>query len=492
MISIFDTTLRDGEQAPGISYTRDQKVSIAKQLVKLGVDVIEAGTPVVSEEEKDVATEIAQLDTKVAGLARITEPDINACVDADVDMIHVFVPTSDIQAKRILKYDKDEIIARTVDSIEHVKDHGIECLFSAMDATRTEEGYLKQILKASERAGADYINIPDTVGIMVPSAMHKLVKSICETVNIPVSVHCHNDFGLAVANSLASVEAGADMVQVTVNGIGERAGNASLAEVVMALNSIYDLRTNIKTERLLETTKLVERFTGIRIAPNQPIVGENAFSHESGIHVHGIIQSSDTFEPAIMTPEMVGHHRRITLGKHTGKHGILEKLRASNLHPTEDELRDIIERVKDLSSKGKQITDVDLYKIAEIVMGEVARHERAIQLDEVSVMTGNKSSPTAVVRGKVLGKEKLGTSIGVGPVDAALKAIQTMVDIPIKLTNFKIDSITGGSDALAEVTVGVSDEKGNFISARGVSEDIVMASVEALTSSINRLIHQPK
>ena len=316
------------------------------------------------------------------------------------------------------------------------------------------------------------------------------VKKIHDTVKIPIDVHCHNDFGLAVANSLAAVEAGARQVQVAVNSLGERAGNADLAETVMSLHSIYKLKTNIQTKYLVETSRLLERLSGISVPPNMPIVGDNAFSHESGIHTHGILMRTDTFEPGVMTPEMVGHMRRIVAGKHAGKHAVKQMLNTAGLKPTDAQMEEIMERIKDLGDKGKRVTDADLYTIAEVIMGEIAKGEQAIVLEDVSVMTGNKITPTASIKAVVHGKPKIGAQSGVGPVDAALGAVQNILgkDEKIKLRDFRIEAITGGSDALAEVIIGVEDEKGNIVTSRAAREDIVMASVEALVSAINRLM----
>ena len=494
-IEIFDTTLRDGEQTPGISFTTEQKRTIARQLDKLGVDIIEAGTPITSKEEKEVVQLICDegLSAKICGLARILTRDIDACVDCGVDMIHIFVPSSEIQREHTTKMSEAQVKEQAYKMTRYVKERGFMCMFSAMDATRTRLEFLIDIYKTAEEGGADILNVPDTVGISEPFAMYELVGEIYRAVKVPISIHCHNDFGLAVANSLAAVKAGASEVQVSVNGIGERAGNADLVETVMSLNSIYGLKTNIKTERLFEMAKLIERLTGIPIPVTKPVVGDNAFSHESGIHTHGVIVRSDTFEPGIMTPEMVGHRRRIVLGKHTGKHSIEKKLSEIGMSPSKEELEEILERIKELGASGKRVTDDDLFSIAEVVMGEIARHERIVVLKELSVMTGNNLIPTASLKAVVRGKECTSAQMGLGPVDAALKAIQQVIggeiDGDIELKDFRIEAITGGSDALAEVIVGV--KKGDrFVTARGVREDIVMASVEAFINAVNRLMQR--
>ena len=475
-----------------MSLTQEQKVQIARQLDKLGVNIIEAGFPVSSKGEFESVRQIAKagLEAKVCGLSRIVKKDAQACIDAEVDIVHVFVPTSDIQIAHTIKMSHDDIVAGAADTVQFVKDSGRTCLFSAMDATRTSPQFLHRIFRAVEEAHCDIINIPDTVGVAVPSAFYRFVKDICDDVHMVVDVHCHNDFGLAVANSLAAVEAGAREVQVCVNGLGERAGNANLAETVMGLHAIYGAKTSIKTEYLVETARMVERLTGVKIPITAPIVGDNAFSHESGIHSHGVIENSKTFEPGIMTPEMVGHKRRIVLGKHTGRHAVAKVLEEAGYRPTEEQLAEILERIKELGDKGKQIGNIDLQTIADVVIGEVAKESQAVILKEVSVMTGNIITPTATVRAMVRGKERVLANTGVGPVDAAVNAVQKLLDsdTSIHLSDFRIEAITGGSDALAQVVIGVEDDQGRKVAARSAREDIVMASVEALVSAINRLM----
>ncbi len=490
-VKIFDTTLRDGEQTPGISLTREEKLLLARQLDKLGVDIIEAGFPISSKGEKEAVAAIAGegLNSTVCGLSRVIKEDIDACLDCDVDMVHTFVSTSDIQIKYTIKKSKEEILSMATEAVSYIKDHGVSCLFSAMDATRSDLDYLVRIFTEVEEAGADVINIPDTVGVMIPQGMRLLTQEIYSAVKIPIDVHCHNDFGLAVANSLAAVEAGAREVQCTINGLGERAGNANLEEVVMSLHSLYNVKTGIQTQYLFETSKMVERLTGIKIPPNYPVVGENAFSHESGIHTHGVLSKSDTFEPGVMTPEMVGHRRRIVSGKHAGTHGIEAMLRDMGFKVTEEQLLDITRRVKGLGDKGKTVTDADLQAIAEAVVGEVAKEEKLVSLEELSVMTGNRITPTASVRLRFKDNYLTGADTGVGPVDAALNAVRNVLRgiEDIKLTEYRLEAITGGSDALAEVIVKLEDSQGNIATARAAREDIVMASVEAMVSGINRI-----
>ena len=487
-MTFFDTTLRDGEQTPSVSFTTEDKVIIARALDKLGVDVIEAGFPISSTGELDAVKKVAHLGLRatICGNARVLTPDIDACLNSDVGLIHVFASTSDVQLKYSMKKTREEVYEMSIDAVDYVKDHGVRCLFSAMDATRTDLQFLLRICKGVESAKVDIINIPDTVGIMAPFKMYALIRAVKNAIQAPIDVHCHNDFGLAVANSISAVEAGANQVQVTVNGIGERAGNADLAQTVMSLHSIYNIKSKIMTKYLLETSRLVERYTKINLQPNMPIVGENAFSHESGIHSRGVIARPDTFEPGIMTPEMVGHHRRLIAGKHAGKHGIKEMLKDAGFEPSEEQLTEITKRIKEIGDKGKRVTDLDLYTIAEAVTSDVL--QPSIMLEEVSVMTGNRVTPTATVKAIVDGKEMVGARIGVGPVDAAINAVHEIIGgAEMQLRTFKIESISGGTDALAEVIIGVEDDKGNIVTARAAREDIVLASVEAMVSAMNRL-----
>jgi 2-isopropylmalate synthase len=414
-------------------------------------------------------------------------------MDCDVDIIHTFVSTSDIQRIHTIKKSREEVTAMAIDAVEYIKEHGVKCMFSAMDATRTDPDYLISIYKDVEKAGCDIINVPDTVGVLSPSGMYQLITSINQEINIPIDVHCHNDFGIAVGNSLMAVEAGASQVQVTVNGIGERAGNANLAEVVMCLHSIYGVKTNIKTEYLLETSKMVENFTGIHLPPNTPIVGDNAFAHESGIHTHGVMEKTDTFEPGIMTPEMVGHRRRIVIGKHAGSHAVNKSLQEMGINPTTGQLEEILARIKDIANKGKRICDADLYAVASSVLGRNLGKETII-LKEFSVMTGNLTTPTAVVRAMIEGKEVVASNYGVGPIDAALKAVEDMMGgyNKIKVRDYRLEAITGGSDALAEVTISVEDAEGRVVSAQAASTDIATASVDALITAINILLEKKK
>jgi len=489
-IRIFDTTLRDGEQTPGASLTFDDKLEIARQLSLLGVDSIEAGFPASSEGEKKVIKEIAKadLDTEICGLARANRNDIDAAIECDVAAVHVFVPTSPVQMKYAVNLTPEQVAAAAVDSIEYVKKHGLTCEFSPMDATRSDLSFLKKVCQAAENAGMDRLNVPDTVGIMIPRSMAKLVEDLKTVVTVPISVHCHDDFGMAVANSLAAVEAGAAQIHATINGLGERAGNASLEEVVMALHMIYKLKTRVNSRLLYSTSRLVATLTGISVQANKAIVGENAFAHESGIHTRGVTVKPLTFEP--IKPEMVGRTRKLVAGKLAGTRGIKAELEEIEIHPTEEQLKEIVQRVKELGDKGKMVTDADLLALTSAVMGEVISEEKIVDLADLAVVTGIKVIPTASVRLLLDGKEYIAAETGVGPVDAVLKAIQRLTNNleKIRLKEYRLEAITGGSNAVAEVVIKVEDEKGHIVSARAAREDIVMASVEAMINGINKCL----
>ena len=423
-VRIFDTTLRDGEQTPGVAITVDEKIRIAKKLDKLGVDTMEVGFPASSHGEMRAAREILKLglNSQICGLARVLRSDLDAAIDTGVDYIHTFIGTSPLHREYKLKMSQEEILNKSVESIEYIKDHGITAEFSAEDATRTEFNYLKEIYNAVEEAGVDYINVPDTVGVMVPASMRWIISEIKKTIKVPISVHCHDDFGMAVANSLSAVEAGASQVHVTINGLGERAGNASLEEVVMALTSQYNIKTNINTKLLVDTSEFVSRITGIKMPPNKAIVGENAFAHEAGIHVHGVLQKAETYEP--ITPEMVGHTRRIVLGKHTGANAIKAKLEEYGIELNEDQFCKVFDQIKKLGDKGKCVTDADLKAMSETVLGRAQKE--IVKLEGFSVMTGDNVMPTATVKLNIDGTIKTAAKTGVGPVDAAINAIQSL------------------------------------------------------------------
>ncbi|MDI9617878.1 2-isopropylmalate synthase [Methanothermobacter sp.] len=487
-VRIFDTTLRDGEQTPGVALTVDEKICIARKLDSLGVDTIEAGFPAASPGEMDSVRRIADLDldANTCGLARVLREDIDAVIDCGADYIHTFIGTSPLHRKYKLKMSPEEIIDRAVFGVEYAVEHGLRVEFSAEDATRTEFDYLVEVYRAAEDAGADMINVPDTVGVMIPRAMNHLIRGLRDEVRTPISVHCHDDFGLAVANSLAAVEAGASQVHATINGLGERAGNAALEEVVMALITRYDLPLTIKTTELVNISEFVSKITGVRMPPNKAIVGENAFAHEAGIHVHGVLEKAETYEP--ITPEMVGHKRRIVLGKHTGANALRSKLQEYGIDMNEDQFCTLYEQVKRLGDKGKRITDADLRAMAVTILGKATRE--IVKLEGIAVMTGESVMPTATVKLRIGDEIKTTAMTGVGPVDAAINAIQSLVSetADIELDEYNIEAITGGTNALAEVFVVMSDAEGNKATGRSTREDIVMASVEAVLDAINKIL----
>lgn len=360
-VRLFDTTLRDGEQTPGVSLTPKDKLSIALSLEDLGVDSIEAGFPVSSKGEADAIKQISQAVTRaeVVGLARALESDIDKAISAGVGCVHTFIGTSELHLKYKLKLSQEQAIEKAVSAVQYAKQAGVKVEFSAEDATRTDTAFLKRIFNAAIEAGADRINVPDTVGVMLPAAMKCLISQL--NVKVPISVHCHNDFGLAVPNSLAAVEAGASQVHVCVNGLGERAGNADLAQVAMTLKTLYKTCVSIDPTKLYDISRKVSELTGIKLPPNYPLTGENAFAHESGIHVHGVLGKASTYEA--IAPETVGQKRRILLGKHTGAHAVADKLAELNISATKEQLAEIVDQIKQLGDMGKQVTDKELEKI---------------------------------------------------------------------------------------------------------------------------------
>ncbi|WP_255152610.1 LeuA family protein [Halorarius halobius] len=365
---IFDTTLRDGEQSPRTSFSYEDKREIAAVLDEMGTHVIEAGFPVNSDAEFEAVSDIAAAtDTTVCGLARVVEQDVEAALDSGVEMVHVFVSTSDVQLEDSMHATREEAVDRAVESVERVKDAGVTCMFSPMDATRTDTDFLIEVVEAVSEAGTDWINIPDTCGVGTPNRFGNLVATVVDHTDAKVDVHTHDDFGLAAGNAVAGYESGASQAQVSVNGIGERAGNAAYEEVVMAMESLYDVDTGIDTTRITEIARIIEEKSGIDIPANKPVVGRNAFSHESGIHAAGVIENSDTFEPGVMTPEMVGAERELVLGKHTGNHSVRERLQDAGYEPTDAEVREVTRRVKDYGAEKQRVTMDVLERFAEEV-----------------------------------------------------------------------------------------------------------------------------
>ena len=365
---IFDTTLRDGEQSPRTSFSFDDKREIAAVLDDMGTHVIEAGFPVNSDAEFEAVRDIADATaTTVCGLARVVDEDIDAALDAGVEMVHVFCSTSDVQLQDSMHASREEALERSVAAVERVREAGATCMFSPMDATRTDEAYLIDVVKAVSTAGANWINVPDTCGVATPRRFHDVVETVVAHTDADVDVHTHDDFGLAAANAISGYEAGAGQSQVSVNGIGERAGNAAYEEVVMALESLYDVDTGIDTGRITELARIVEAKSDVTVPANKPVVGDNAFAHESGIHAAGVIENADTFEPGVMTPEMVGASRELVLGKHTGTHSVRRRLVEAGFDPTDTEVREVTRRVKDHGAGDEQVTGERLAEFARDV-----------------------------------------------------------------------------------------------------------------------------
>ena len=491
-VRIFDTTLRDGEQTLGVSLSPDQKLAIAKKLDDLGVDAIEAGFPVISEGELKAVKMITSegLSCEIAGLTRTIKKDIDAAVDAGLNYIHTFIATSDIHLEHKLKMTRDQALEKAIEAVEYGKSRGLQVEFSAEDASRTDREFLKKVFGDVAKAGADRVNIPDTVGYCTPEYMAEITRDTIESTKLPVSVHCHNDFGLAVANALSGIHAGAACAHVTVNGIGERAGNASLEEFSMALKCLpyeQNYETRIKSELIYDTSRFIAKIVGIIVQPNKAIVGANAFGHESGIHTHGVLNNPLTYEP--ISPELVGRKRWLKVGKHAGVHGMNAMLKEYGVSPTEEQAQQILDKVKVLGDQGIQVTDVELLSMASEVLGE-KELKRIVQLTGFSVSTGIGTMPYAFVKLNIDGQDHIGTDYGVGPVDAALNAIQKITGkiSEIRIKDYGLASISGGSGALCEVTVKVEDPLGNKVSAKSVGEDIVTTSVKAVVDAINRIM----
>ena len=487
-IYIFDTTLRDGEQTPGVALTVDEKVQIAQKLNNLGVDKIEVGFPASSKGEIESSKRIndLNLESTLVGLARSLKKDIDAVLDADLGYVHTFIGTSPLHRDYKLKMSKETIIETAASAVEYAKDHGLTVEFSAEDATRTERDFLFEVLNEVESTKADFLDIPDTVGVLTPIVTHELISDIKENFKTPISVHFHNDFGLATANTLTAIECGANQAHVTVNGLGERTGNCSLEELVMALKAAYGIDLGLDTTRLYSLSNLVGRLTGVKMPVNKPIVGDNAFAHESGIHVHGILNNSSTYEP--ISPEMVGHSRKIVLGKHTGANALKSKLKEYHIDLDEKQFEKVFSEIKALGDSGKCVTDDDLVAIA--ITQLASARETPIVLKGLSLTSGGNVSPTATVKLELDGVERETASTGVGPVDAALNAIGKLIEdkTDIELEEYNLEAITGGTDALAEVFVISSDPQGNKATGRSTNQDVVMASILAVLDSINKLL----
>jgi 2-isopropylmalate synthase len=496
-IYIFDTTLRDGEQTPGASLNVDEKLQIARNLELLNVDVIEAGFPFSSrgdfEAVKAVAREIR--GCQVAGLARAFEKDIDACweaiKEATAPRIHTFISTSDIHLKYQMKRTREEVLEMAAAAVKHAARYTSNVEFSAMDASRSDLEYVAKVFSVAIDAGAKTLNFPDTVGYGIPEEFGAKIKYLMEHIpNIHkaiISVHCHNDLGLAVANTLAAIRNGARQVEVTINGIGERAGNASMEEIVMALatrKDLYDYYTEIVTQYIYPTSRLVSKLTGVVVQPNKAIVGANAFAHESGIHQDAVLKEASTFE--IMTPTAVGIKKSsLPLGKLSGRHAFKKKLQDMGYYLGDEELNRVFFRFKDLADRKKTVFDEDLVSLVEteVIYKSVPEHFKLLDL---VVLTGTMVKPNATVKMEVGGEVKSFTILGDGPIDAVYKAITHLAQSKCKLLKFAVSSITGGTEAMGEVSVRLEDD-GTIVTGQGVDPDIVTASARAYINGLNRL-----
>ncbi len=484
-ILVHDTTLRDGEQTPGVSLLPDEKLRIAKALDEIGVGVIEAGAAITSEGEQESIKKIAKegLRAEISSFARIVKGDIDVALKCDVDSVFLVSPTSDLHIKYKLGIDREELMKRTLEAIDYSKAHGLIVDLCTEDGSRTDVDFLKKVLSAATDHKIDRFTVADTVGIMVPEKIFEIFTKLGKS-KVPLGIHCHDDLGLATANTLSAVRAGASVVDVAVNGLGERAGNASLEEVVMALRLGYGLETGIKTEKIASISDLVERLTGVPVPPNKAIVGENAFTHEAGIHVDGILKKAETYEA--IKPESVGARRTFVLGKHVGMKAVKKMLDDEKIPVTDDQLREVFNQVKYMGDKGKRVTNVDLEAISDSVLG-ISR-EKAIKVMELVAVAGNTITPTASVKIMIDGRVVVESSVGTGPVDAALNAIKHATrDVPFELVEYHVDSISGGADAVVKVMVKLKS-KDRIITSQGAGTDIVLASVDALVNGLNSLM----
>uniref|UniRef100_A0A7C2I0B2 2-isopropylmalate synthase n=1 Tax=Ammonifex degensii TaxID=42838 RepID=A0A7C2I0B2_9THEO len=495
-IYIFDTTLRDGEQSPGVSLNVKEKVQIAKQLVRLGVDVIEAGFPVASPGDFAAVAEIARnvKGVEVCALARANFKDIDraweALKGAEQPRIHTFISTSDIHLTYQLRMSREQVLEAAREAVKRAKGYTADVEFSAMDATRSDPDYLCQVLAAAIETGATVVNIPDTVGYAVPEEFGEFIRTVREKTpgieKVVISVHCHNDLGLAVANTLAAIKNGARQAEVTVNGIGERAGNAALEELVMALYArrpLYQMTTGIKTEEIFRASKLVSSLTGMPVQPNKAIVGRNAFAHESGIHQDGVLKERTTYE--IIDPKLIGiPQSRIVLGKHSGRHAFKTRLAELGYVFPEEELNEAFARFKELCDRKKTVTDEDLLALVE---QEIRRVPPTYELKYFHILSGTTVVPTATVGLQVKGEVVEEAACGNGPVDAIYKAIDKITGMKSTLEAYAIDAVTGGKDAVGSVTVRVATEKGKTFLGRGLSTDILEASARAYIDALNKM-----
>jgi len=451
----------------------------------VGVHVVEAGSVAASEGEREAIRLIADagLSAEICTYVRALREDIDMAADCGVDSIHLVIPVSDLHIQKKLRKSREQVCQMAWTAVELAKERGLIVELSGEDASRADQAFLREIFAEGVRRGADRLCFCDTVGILTPERTAEMMPPLAAIA--PLSIHCHDDLGVGMANTLAALKAGATCAHTTVNGLGERAGNTAFEELVMALEVLYGYRTGIMTRELYHLSTLVSRLTGVPLPTNKAIVGEMAFTHESGIHAHGILRDSRTYEP--ITPELVGRKRRIVLGKHSGSASVQAALDEMHYQADERQLREIVARIKALGDRGKRVTDADLMAIAEAVLG--LAFTPALSLKQFTVVSGSHVMPTASVTLVVNGEEVTGASTGNGPVDAAVEALRRTVAAAgdIRLEEYHVDAIRGGTDALVEVTVRLSKD-GKILTSRGARTDIIMASVEAVIAGMNRLL----
>ena len=503
-VKIFDTTLRDGEQSPGCSMNLSEKIVMARQLEKLGVDIIEAGFAIASPMDFKSIQAIAQSapNCVIASLARCNKLDIDtaweAVKGAKKPRIHVFIATSDVHMKYKLRMNPEQVLQTITEMVSYAKSKCNDIEFSAEDASRSDREFLAKCFSNAIAAGATTINVPDTVGYSTPQEMGELISYLREHVEgingVDISVHCHNDLGMGVANSLACVKAGATQVECTVNGIGERAGNASLEEIVMALRTrkdFYEADTNINTLEIYKSSRLLSNITGVPISPTKPIVGANAFAHEAGIHQHGMITNAQTYE--IMNPDEIGiPHRALVLGKHSGKHALRERLETMGYEIPDEELEDIFTRFKKLADAKKVITSSDLEALtlhrSKIVKTDDENNVPLCQLVSHSITSGSDIPKISYVKIKRDDKVMEGVEAGAGPLDAAFKVVNRLLGIEARLEDFSVRAVTEGEDSIGEAVVKISSSAtGEMYTGSGISTDIVEASLQAYLNGVNKM-----
>ncbi|MFC4550532.1 MULTISPECIES: (R)-citramalate synthase [Halorussus] len=484
-VQLLDTTLRDGEQAPGVSISPEEKAEVATALDRAGVSVIEAGSACTGDGERDAIRRVTDLDldAKVTSFARGVESDVDLALDCDVDGIGLVVPASDRHVEGKVGTSRSAVVENTVDLVEYARDHGLWVEVLGEDGSRADLDFLERLARASHDAGADRFCYCDTVGHAGPEHTREAVSRLAELG--PTSTHTHDDLGLAVTNALVSVGAGADLVHATVNGVGERAGNVALEEVAIALSHCYGVDP-VETTELYDLAQTVARATDVPLAPNKAVVGENAFAHESGIHTDGTLKDEEMYEP--YPPEKVGRERRLVLGKHTGRAGAKAALDEHGVDVTDDELREVVERVQRLAEGGKRVTDADLLAVAEDVQGRTRENDRRVELLELTATSGGRT-PTAGVRLAVDGEERVASGTGDGPVDAAVAAVRQALGgaTDARLESYHVDAITGGTDAVVtvEVEMALGDRSVTAASSDG---DITRASVTAMVEALDRLL----